>query len=143
MKILESNDSPSVKYYSSISQHKHKNSLAVLKRGEWLPISYDVLDFIDCECVKSHRAFLLDGDDLGWHFPVGECKLYTNEYVYHNEHGTELRTLPEWFGAGMYQKALTMDAFINSDCESLGVVNEYRLRVGLSYAMADKTLPGE
>lgn len=141
MKILTSYDAPTVRYKSSISQHR--NTLCVMKRGEWLPISYDVLDFIDCECVRSHRAFMTDGDDIGWHYPVGECKIYNTEYVYHDDHGTELRTLPEWFGAGMYLAAKRNDAFINSDTEALGVCNEYRLRVGLSYAMADKTLPGE
>lgn len=141
MKILESNDSPTVRYKSSISQHR--NTLCVMKRGEWLPISYDVLDFIDCERIECHRAFMTDGDDIGWHYPVGECTLYTNQYVYHDEYGTELRTLEDWFGTGMYLEALTKRAFINSDLEALGIVNKYRLRVGLSYAIADKTLPGE
>ena len=141
MKILESYDAPTVRYKSSISQHK--NSLCVMKKGEWCPISYDVLDYIDCECIKSHRAYATDGDDLGWHFPVGECKIYNNQYVYHDNYTTEIRTLPEWFGAGIYRMAHASDSFINSDLEALGVVNEYRLRVGLNYAIADKTLPGE
>lgn len=141
MKILPSYDAPTVRYKSSISQHK--GPLAVMKKGEWCPISYDVLDFIDCETVRSHRAYVTSGDDLGWHFPVGECILYTNEYVYHDNYITELRTLPEWFGAGLYKATNASDAFINSDLEALGVVNKYRLRVGLNYAIADKTLPGE
>lgn len=141
MKILESNDSPTVRYKSSISQHR--NTLCVMKRGEWLPISYDVLDFIDCECVASHKAYMSDGADAEWQYPVGECKIYNTEYVFHDEYGSELRPLPEWFGAGMYLAALRKNAFINSDTEALGICTETRLRIGLNYAVADKTLPGE
>lgn len=141
MKILESNDSPTVRYKSSISQHR--NTLCVMKRGEWLPISYDVLDFIDCECARHHKAYMSDGTDAEWQYPVGECKIYNTQYVLHDDHGTDLATLPEWFGAGMYLKAKNNLSFINSDTEALGVVNETRLRVGLNYAVADKTLPGE
>lgn len=141
MKILTSCDAPTVRYKSSISQHR--NTLCVMKKGEWLPISYDVLDFIDCECARSHRAYMTDGDDLGWHYPVGECKIYNTQYVFHDHYGKELRTLPEWFGAGVYEQMIDKNAFVNSDTEALGVVNETRLRVGLSYAIADKTLPGE
>lgn len=139
MKVLEPVDNPQAKYHSSISQYS--NMLAVLKRGEWCPISFDVIDYIDCEEVKSHKAIVSDGDNVGYHFPVGECVLYTNEYVYHDENGVELRTLPEWFGAGFYNKALDRKAFINFDDCSLGVRNRFRLRIGLNYALAEKNLP--
>ena len=139
MKILEPSEEQSVKYYSSISQHKNK--LAVLIRGEWVPISFDVLDFIDCDKIGYHTAIVTDGDDIGFNYPVGECRLYIDQYVYHDEYGSELRTLPKWYGEGFYTQMLSGDAFINSDTNSLGVSNEYRLRVGLNYALADKTLP--
>lgn len=139
MKILEPSEEQAVKYYSSISQHKNK--LSVLIRGEWVPISFDVLDYIDCECIKSHTAIVTDGDDIGFNYPVGECHLYIDQYIYHDEYGAELRTLPKWYGEGVYTQMLSGDAFINSDTNSLGVSNDYRLRVGLNYALADKTLP--
>ena len=139
MRVLEACDNPVVKYNSSISQHS--NTLCVLIRGEWCPISFDVLDYIDCEEAKSHRAIVTDGDDIGFNFPVGECCLVNNEYVYHDGDRKELRTLPEWFGAGMYEAYIKKDTFTNFDNTALGTTQEYRLRIGLNYALADRTLP--
>lgn len=139
MKILEPSKETGVEYYSSISQHKNK--LAVVKKGEWCPISFDCIDYIDCKKIHSHRAVVTDGDDIGYNFPVGECRFYTDSYVYHDENGNERHILPEWFGPGFYDEALTDQAFINADTCSLGVRNGYVLRVGLSYALADKNIP--
>ena len=67
---LEPDEKPEVFWHSSISQKK--NTLSVLVRGEWLPISFDSLDYIECSndsetkgCGKlhpvSHKAILTDG----------------------------------------------------------------------------------
>lgn len=85
---------------------------------------------------------MTDGDDIGYNYPVGECKFYTDEYVYHDEKGTELRALPHWFGEGFYKANVNSNSFINADNGALGTHNEYNLRVGLSYARARETLKG-
>lgn len=136
--ILQSEDNPDVFKHSSISQHKNKFS--VYTNGQWLPISYDVIDFIDCERIESHRAIVTDKDDIGYNFPTKKCCYYTDEYVYHDNNGTELRELPHWFGEGFYEASINEQDFINSDNGSLGVRNKYTLTTGLDYALATKTL---
>lgn len=111
-----------------------------MKKGEWLPISYDVLDYITCKKAASHKAIVTDGDDIAFDFDVSTCTFYTDQYVYHDKNKTEIRALPHWFGEGFYRAHIDSKAFINTDYESLGVRNRYDLRIGLSYALADETL---
>ena len=139
MDILTASDDHSAKYKSSISQ-KRDHFLSVYVQGKWVPISFDSLDYIYCECVESHPAVISDGDDIGFDFPVQQCTFYTDQYVYHDEHTVELRALPHWFGEGYYQKAIDKDALVNSDTNSLGTRNKYTLNIGLDYAEADDTL---
>lgn len=138
MQILEPVDNPQVRYYSSISQHSNK--LHVVKGGELVPISYDVLDYIECDKVHSHRAIVAHGEDIGYNYDVKECCFYTDQYIYHDNQRTELRTLPHWFGEGFYEVANNEFDFINADNGSLGERNKYTLRIGTRYAKADKTL---
>ena len=137
--FLEPEQDNEVKWKSSISQHSNK--LSVVKGEEVVPISYDVLDFIDCDGTKSHRAVVADGDDIGFNFPTKQCCYYTDEYVYYDGDRTELRVLPHWFGEGMYEAQVEEFDFVNDDnASSLGVRNRYDITIGLNYALADETL---
>ena len=139
MEILESCDKPQVKYHSSISQHK--NTLCVMKKNEWCPIAFDSIDYIDCDHIGSHRACVTDGDDIGFHYDVKNCKVITRNYLYHDRNQVVLKTLPEWFGSGYYEDVLTGQAFVNADNGALGTENLLNLRIGLNYAIADEMLP--
>ena len=139
--VLLSDDNPSVRYHSSISQHKNK--LSVMKRGEWVPISFDSLDYINCEGVKSHRAIVTDGDDIGFDFPVGSETLLSDTYLTNDFRGVVTEQLPAWFGTGEYKEFIEARGYVNSDCESLGHRTAQELRIGLAYALADKTLEAD
>lgn len=139
--ILTAEEKPGVFWHSSISQHK--NTLSVMQRGEWVPISYDVLDYIACDKVACHPAVVTDGDDIGFDFSVAEQTFFTDKYIYHDEYGTELRELPHWFGEGMYEAFYHNSSFVNSDESALGERTKETRRVGLSYALAEKTLEAD
>ena len=141
MTVLESCDNPKVKYHSTISQSK--NTLCVMKKGEWCSIVFDSLDYIDCDHIESHRAGVTDGDDIGFDFDVKTCKVLTTVPVSHDNHQIELRPLPEWFGAGFYEYANNSRAVINADNGTLGSTNLLHLRTGLNYAISDTLLQGE
>ena len=139
--VLTSDDDIRVTYRSSISQFK--GTLSVSQRGEWVPLSYDVLDYLGCDGAKSHRAVVTDGDDIGYQFNVAEQVCYTDKYVYHDRDTVELRELPHWFGEGFYEAYVHEAALINSDTESLGSRSKQVSRVGLSYALAAETLEAD
>lgn len=139
--IATSDDSIQVKYHSSISQHRNKLSQVV--GGEYLPLSYDALDYIDCDHVESHREIVTDGDDIGFEFAVGDTCFTSDQYVIHNNEGETLEKLPEWFGTGYYRKKVKELDFINADNGSLGTHQVQHLRVGLNYALAENTLPAD
>ena len=149
-KWLEPDEKPEVFWHSSISQDKH--TLSVLKRGEWVPISFDSLDYITCANDKeicsglktvSHCAILTDGPDIGYHFGVGECKYISKTVFTHDHVGIETKALPAWMGEGTYDTYVENEAFINANCETLGLAQETNLRVGTAYALARKTLPSD
>lgn len=139
LSILEPNESPDVEYHSSISQHKNK--LSVMQRGEWVPISFDVLDWINCEGIQSHLAIVTDGDDIGFNFDVDEETLLSDTYLMADFVDTIVEPLPAWYGTGDYQKFVQARDFVNSDYESLGHRTASELRIGLNYALAKNTLP--
>ena len=139
--ILEPNDNPKVHYHSSISQHKNK--LSVIQQGEWIPISYDAMDAITCDGIIHHPEIVTDGDDIGFNYNVAEAHFFTNQYIYHDEHHTEIKELPEWFGKGLYEDFIDADSYINADNGALGSTNRYTLRIGTRYALAEETLKPE
>ena len=139
--ILTAEDDTRVNYHSSISQHSNK--LHILKGGEAVPISFDVLDYIDCDRLVSHRAILADGDDIGFNFPTGSCTYVSDEYIYMDGDRKELRQMPHWFGEGTYEAFIKEYDFINADNGSLGSRNKITTTVGLNYALAEETLKGE
>lgn len=136
--ILEPDETYSVKYHSSISQHRNK--LSVLQGGEWVPLSYDSLDYISCDGIESHRETVSDTADIGYDFSVCETKYYTDQYVYHDDEHVEIRKLDTWFGAGEYQAYVKDHKFINADNGSLGARTSNIARIGTAYALADETL---
>lgn len=137
-KFLPATDDARVKYHSSISQNN--GAIAVLAKGEWCYLEFDDLLYVGCEGIKSERAVLVDNDYIGYNYDVKDQRFYTDTYIYHDNHSTELRVLPTWFGEGFYRHTNEEYDFINANNGSFGVRNEYGLRVGLSYALAEKTL---
>lgn len=136
--LLEPDEKPEVFYHSSINQHKNK--LSVLRGGEIVPISFDAIDYIDCNHVETHVATLTDGDDIGFSFPVDEQVLYSDVYATYDTQGVRQEKLRTWFGEGVYDKYFEERSFLNADNGSLGVKNKETLRIGLNYALANKTL---
>ena len=140
--MLEPDEKPDVFYHSSISQHKNK--LSVIQRGEWIPISFDSLDWINCETgAHSHLATVTDGDDIGFDFRVGEEVLLSDTYLTGDFEGLVTKELPAWFGTGEYQEYVKARDYVNSDCESLGHRTSQTLRIGLNYALAKNTLKAD
>ena len=140
-KLLEPDEKPEVFYHSSISQHKNK--LSVRRGGEWLPISYDVIDYIDCDKVVSHRAVVTDSPDIGYDFSVGEKHFYSDIFLTGDKIGIEKVPLSPWFGEGCYERYVSSRVLLKADCEPLSIHNKEKLRVGYNYALAVKTLPAE
>jgi len=140
MEYLEIADEHRTVTKSSISQARDTKLSLSNGVGAFLPIVFDNLDYIDCDRVKSHPIIVSTVDDLDYQYPVRECTYYTDEYVYVDEHGSELRTLPHWFGEGFYTKYVDTSNFINFDTESLGTRNKETLQGGLHYTTAIDTL---
>ncbi len=139
--VLLSSDKNDVTYRSSIGQHSNK--LSVIQKGEWVPLSYDVLDYINCDGVKSHKAVVTDGDDIGYTFEVEEQHYYIDKYIYADREKLELRELPHWFGEGFYDAYVKDNPFINADNGSLGSRTGITRRVGIAYALAAETLEAD
>lgn len=124
-----------VRRKSSISQHKG-SPLAVWENGEWLPISFDYIDAVSCDGIKSHRVVIVEDNYIGYHFPVGRKRYVTDEYILEDNMDTEFVTLDEWFGTGIYERADRGKAIINADNGALGEHTEGELAIGLDYVTA-------
>lgn len=125
---------------SSISQAR-ENKLSISNGvGQFFPIVFDNLDYIDCDRVKSHPVIVSTVDELDYEYPVRECTYYTDDYVYVDEHGTELRKLPHWFGDAFYTKYVDTNNFINFDTEAFGTRNKETVQSGLHYVESTETL---
>ena len=142
MEYLPSSDTRDVEYRSTISQYNGQ-PLTFYKNGQWVPLAFDSLDYIYCDCVVSHRAILTDGTTLNYHFPVCKVRYITDEYMKHDYKEVELTKLDEWFGEGYYNKPVDKYMLINADNGSLGVRNENFLSVGTNYAIASETIEAE
>ena len=128
--------------HSSIDQFK--GFLSVVIKGGWAPIVFDQLDGINCEDIVSHPVVISFGDDVGYIFPEAHCSYASDRFVTFDKEGVEQKLLPECFGGGgeFYDTFVKSNSFINfSNDSSIGVHNKKKLRVGLSYCLADKTLP--
>lgn len=128
--------------HSSIDQFK--GFLSTMVKGGWAPIVFDQLDGINCETIFSHPVIISLGDDIGYVFPEAHCVYASDHFVYVDKEGVEQKILPECFGGGgeFYDKFIKSNSFINFDNNtSLGTHNKATLRTGLSYVLADETLP--
>lgn len=124
---------------SSISQARNSKLSTTNDLGQFFPVVWDNLDYIDCDRVKSHPVIVSTVDELDYQYPVRECTYYTDEYVHVDEQGVELRALPHWFGEGFYQTYVDTSNYINFDSEAFGTRNRETLQSGLYYVeSADK-----
>ena len=141
MEFLEIADEHRTITKSSISQARD-NKLSVGNGvGGFFPIVFDNLDYIDCDRVKSHPVIVSTVDELDYQYPVRECTYYTDEYVYVDNHGTELRKLPHWFGEdAFYTKYVDTNDYINFDTEALGTRNAETIQSGLHYVESKDNL---
>ena len=113
-------------------------------KGGWAPIVFDQLDGINCEDIAHHPVIISFGGDVGYIFPEAHCSYASDKFVYFDKSGVEQRVLPECFGAGgeFYDTFIKSNSFVNFDDDSsVGVHNKKQLRTGLSYVLADETLP--
>lgn len=131
--------------HSSIDQFK--GFLSVMVKGGWAPIVFDQLDGITCETIFSHPVIISFGDDVGYVFPEAHCTYTSDKFIYVDKEGVEQRPLPACFGEGgfFYDEFIKSNSFVNFDGpdggSSLGVHQTKTLRTGLSYVLADQTLP--
>lgn len=141
MDYLPSADEHRTKTKSSISQARDIKLSLSNGVGEFLPIVFDHLDYIDCDKVASHKITVSTSNELDYEYPIGECTYYTDEYVYIDEHGSELRKLPHWFGEdSFYQTYVDRNALVNFNKESFGTRNRQMLQVGKHYVVANDNL---
>ena len=136
MDFLESADERRTLTKSSISQAKDHVLSVTNNLGQYFPIVWDHLDWIDCDQIKWHQEMVSDSDELAYMYPVSECTYYTDQYVYVDEHGKELRTLPHWAGEAFYEAYVDRNAFVNFDDQALGIRNKQTLQNGLHYVEA-------
>lgn len=124
---------------SSISQHTDK--LGLWKKGEFIPIEFDQLDYIDCKKIASHKAVISFGDDIGFNYPTGTCRVIDNNYLLFDQKEAVLKALPSWFGEGFYEAFVDKFTMINFSSCSLGLDNSRPLTVGLDYVKCKTVLP--
>lgn len=139
--VLYPDENPSVKRHSSIDQFK--GFLSVWKNGGWAPIVFDQLDGVVCDVIKYHPVTIAFGND-SFIYPERRCVYASETFIYTDKEGIETKLLPECFGGGgeFYDTFIKSNSFINFDDDSsLGVHTQATLRVGLSYVIADETLP--
>lgn len=140
MEFLPDASEHRTKTKSSISQAKSTKLSVGNGVGQYFPVVFDHLDYIDCGKVVSHRTTISTSNELDYEYPIQECTYYTDEYVYVDEHGSELRKLPHWFGEGFYQAYVNRNAFVNFDDQAFGTRNKQTLQSGLSYVIANDDL---
>lgn len=147
MEVLFPSEEKRIKTLSSIDQYS--KFIATYERGGWAPIEFDFIDYIKCiGCeggdkyeVVTHPVIIEFDDSIGYNFPIGECELITDDYLKFDRNGTELLPLPECMGDGFYERALDGEEIISFDNSALGVRNNYKLKIGQDYYLADEILP--
>lgn len=147
MEVLFPSEEKRIKTLSSIDQYS--KFIATYERGGWAPIEFDFIDYIKCiGCeggdkyeVVTHPVIIEFDDSIGYNFPIGECDFITDDYLKFDRNGTELLPLPECMGDGFYERALDGEEIINFDNSALGVRNNYKLKIGQDYYLADEILP--
>lgn len=123
------------------SIYQHKNVLSVMVKGEWCPITFDHIDKVNCDgSVESHKIAIKLSPSIDYTFPVGTCKYVKDTYYLTQKDKTELRPLPEYYGAGFYQTHERKDMITNIGKDAFGHHEEKILRVGKDYCVAKTIL---
>ena len=138
VEYLNDADETNLHRYSSVDQYG--SFLSVKKGGVNIPLRFDSLDWINCDGIKTHPVIISDGSDIGFNYPIGHYTYFTDTYLIVDRNEVVVKKLPEWYGAGWYEKALREKNFVNFDGSSLGERNRVDLRIGLDYATADEIL---
>lgn len=138
IEYLNDADEYDVRRHSSIDQYGA--FLSVKKGGVNIPLRFDSLDWINCDGIKTHPVIISDGSDIGFNYPIGHYTYFTDTYLIVDRNEVVVKKLPEWYGAGWYEKALREKNFINFDGSSLGERNRVDLRIGKDYVKADEML---
>ena len=142
MDILFPDEEKNIKVLSSIDQYS--KFLSVYERGGYTPIEFDFIDYIKCIGCEGGDKYIEFDDPIGYNFPIGECEFVTDEYLKFDRDGTELLPLPECMGDGFYERALDGEEIVNFDNgTALGTRNNYRLKIGQDYYLANEVLPAE
>lgn len=123
---------------SSIFQHS--DILSVMKRGEWCPITFDVIDGVECRKVKSHKVTLRIRGGMNYSYPVGTCKYVKDTYFLTQKDKEELKVLPEWYGKGFYKSHERKNMLTNIGDSALANRQTKILRVGKDYVEAKTVL---
>ena len=140
--ILYPVDGAQVHRHSSIDQFR--DFLSIMTKGGWTPIVFDQLDGITCQTIFSHPIIISFNNDIGFIFPEAHCTYASDHFVFFNKEGVEEKVLSPCFGEGgdFYMDYVRENTFINFDSnDSIGTHNKKQLRTGLSYVLADETLP--
>lgn len=140
MKVEYLNDADETNIHRHSSINQYGGFLSVQKGGVNIPLRFDKLDWINCDGIKTHSVIISDGNDIGYHFPVGHYTYFTDDYLIMDRNEVVVKKLPKWYGEGWYEKALNEKVFTNFDGASLGERNRVDLRIGLDYILADETL---
>ena len=138
IEYLNDADETDIHRHSSINQYG--GFLSVKKGGVNIPLRFDSLDWINCDGVKTHPIIVSDGNDLGYHFPVGHYTYFTDDYLIVDRKEVVVKKLPKWYGEGWYEKMEQEKDFVNFDNGSLGFRDRVDLRIGLDYITADEVL---
>lgn len=117
--------------------------LSVKKQNGYVPIAYDIIDGIDCNGIKSHKAVLALKPVIANGFPTQDCNYIKDTYLAYDRSGVELERLPKDLGDGFYQKYVNSRTLVNAANGSLGDRKVLKLKVGLGYVRGTKILTGE
>lgn len=139
-------------YPDTSNEHVHRHSsidqfngfLATYKQGGLAPIIFDQLDGITCDTIKTHPVAISFGGDIGFIYPEAHCEYASDKFIYFDKEGVEQKPLPSCFGGAgeFYDTFYKSYSFINfSNDSSLGLHNTKKIRTGLSYVLADESLP--
>lgn len=141
MDILLNEDRRPIQGKSSI--HQFEGFLSIHKQGEYVPISFDILETAHCADIKSHRAILALKPWNGYTYPVATCVKVSQDVVYGDHQGIEERDLPPCQGKGKHLTFVDERQAVRDKLECLGVKNKVHYRVGLNYYQAEETLSAE
>ena len=141
MEILKHDEGkPTISAKSSIDQYA--GYISVYERGGWTPIQFDYIDYIDCDKVVSHPIIIEFNDPIGYHYQIDECGYTIDDYMKFDHQEVVTHVLDECLGEGMYESYEEGEHLINfDDNKALGIRNNYRLKIGTDYVVANEFLP--